>query len=55
VKTSPVGRVGPDVAVGSVVATTSGYAWDPWQTVAWHERQKAGLGPFTAAVHDAMR
>jgi hypothetical protein len=53
--TSPVGRVGLDVAVGSEVATTSGYAWDPWQTVTWHERQKAGIAALAAAVGDVSR
>ena len=55
VTTSPVGRVGLEVAVGREVASTSGYAWDLWQTVAWHERQKAGIGVFAAAVRDTMR
>ena len=55
VTTSPVGLVGLEVAVGREVATTSGYEWDPWQTVAWHERQKAGIGVFAAAVRDTMR
>ena len=55
VATLPVGRVGLDVAVGSEVATTSGYAWDPWQTVTWHERQKAGIAALAAAVGDVSR
>jgi len=53
--TSPVSRVGLEVAVGSELATTTGYAWDPWQTVAWHERQKAGIAAFAAAVADVCR
>jgi hypothetical protein len=53
--TSPVGRVGLEVAVGSELATTTGYAWDPWQTVAWHERQKAGIAAYAAAVADVSR
>jgi hypothetical protein len=53
--TSAVGRVGLEVAVGSEVATTAGYAWDPWQTVTWHERQKAGIAAFAAAVGDVSR
>jgi hypothetical protein len=53
--TSPVSRVGLEVAVGREVASTAGYSWDPWQTVAWHERPKAGLGIFEAAVRDTMR
>jgi hypothetical protein len=55
VATSPVGRVGLEVAVGSELATTTGYAWDPWQTVAWHERQKAGIAAYAAAVADVSR
>ena len=55
VTTSPVGRVGLDVAVGSEVATTSGFAWEPWQTVTWTERQKAGVGVFAVAVRDTSR
>ncbi len=53
--TSPVNRVGLTVAVGSELATTTGYAWDPWQTVAWHERPKAGIAAFAAAVVDVSR
>ena len=55
VTTAAVGRVGLEVAVGSEVATTSGYAWEPWQTVAWHERPKAGSAAFAAAVRDVSR
>ena len=53
--TSPVDRVGLQVAVGRELADTSGYAWEPWQTVDWHEREKAGIGVFSAAVRDTMR
>jgi len=53
--TSPVGRVGLQVAAGGEVAETAGYAWDPWQTVTWRERRKAGIGVFAAAVRDSMR
>ena len=55
VTTSPVDRVGLEVAVGREVSPTSGYSWDPWQTVAWHERQKAGVAEFAAAVRDVSR
>jgi hypothetical protein len=55
VTTAAVGRVGLEVAVGNEVATTSGYAWEPWQTVAWHERPKAGSAAFAAAVRDVSR
>ena len=53
--TSPVGRVGLEIAVGSELATTGGYAWEPWQTVTWRERQKAGIAAFAAAVGDVSR
>jgi hypothetical protein len=55
VSTAAVARVGIDVAVGREVATTNGYSWDPWQVVAWHERQKAGIGVLAAAVRETMR
>ena len=55
VTTAPVGRVDLDIAVGDEVSATRGYAWDPWQSVAWHERQKAGIGAFAAAVDDVTR
>src|SRR5207253_2925893 len=38
------GRVGIAViSEGSRLLTTSGYAWEPWQEVAWNERKKAGF------------
>ena len=49
--TSTVSRVGIVVAIGGRVSTTRGYAWDPWQTVAWRERLKAGAATFAAAAH----
>jgi hypothetical protein len=55
VTTSLASRVGLEVAVGREVSPTSGYSWDPWQTVAWHERQKAGVAEFAAAVRDVSR
>jgi hypothetical protein len=55
VSTAAVARVGIDVAVGREMATTNGYSWDPWQVVAWHERQKAGIGVLADAVRETMR
>jgi hypothetical protein len=31
------------VAEGGSPLTTSGYSWEPWQGVSWHERRKAGF------------
>jgi hypothetical protein len=43
-----VGRVGIAIAEGQQRLATSGYAWDPWQSVTWHERRKAGWSTFAA-------
>ena len=37
-------------AGGALLATT-GYAWDAWNRVEWHERRKAGF----ESVAEAMR
>ncbi len=50
--TETVTRVGVDIAVGSVLCHTNGYAWDPWQKVSWHERLKAGVQQYEQAVLD---
>jgi hypothetical protein len=31
------------VSEGAAPLSTSGYGWDPWQSVSWHERRKAGF------------
>jgi hypothetical protein len=36
-------RVGIAVATEGSLLQTSGYTWDPWQNVTWHERRKAGF------------
>ena len=43
-----VGRVGIALAEGQQRLATSGYAWDQWQSVQWHERRKAGWPIFAA-------
>jgi hypothetical protein len=48
-------RVGIDIAVGGKLAVTKGYGWDPWQKVGWHERPKAGVAAYAAAVRDVSR
>ena len=46
-----VDRVGITVVVGDQTFPTAGYAWEPWQSVEWHERQKAGIQAFSDALH----
>lgn len=43
VEVETVARVGISVVLNNEVHTTSGYIWEPWQSVNWHERPKAGL------------
>jgi hypothetical protein len=50
--TEVVTRVGIDIAIGSEVYRTSGYAWDPWQEVFWHERLKEGIDQYRQALFD---
>ena len=42
------------VAVGQSLEITNGYSWEPWQTVSWHERPKAGRDVYAAAVSDVQ-
>ena len=35
---------------GSALLTTSGYTWDAWQSVTWHERRKAGFGVLASTM-----
>jgi hypothetical protein len=45
-------RIGIAVATeGAAPLSTSGYGWDPWQSVTWHERRKAGFDELA----DTMR
>jgi hypothetical protein len=44
-------RVGIAVATESSLLQTSGYAWEPWQRITWHERRKAGFDDLA----DTMR
>jgi hypothetical protein len=53
--TETVARIGMDVAAGADIWTTSGYAWDPWQKVSWHERLKAGVDEYGLALTDVTR
>jgi hypothetical protein len=47
------GRVGIAVlSDGSKLLKTSGYAWDPWQSVSWHERKKAGFDELASTMRE---
>jgi hypothetical protein len=51
-ETIEAGRLGITVvSEGSAPLSTSGYAWEPWQAVTWHERRKAGFDELA----DTMR
>ena len=50
VSTRPVERVGLDVVVNNLAIPTNGYAWDPWQSVTWHERLKVGAEQYAEAM-----
>jgi hypothetical protein len=42
-KTLQADRLGIAVLSGGELLETAGYAWDPWQSVTWHERRKQGF------------
>jgi hypothetical protein len=47
------GRVGIAVlSDGSPLLATTGYAWDPWQSVTWHERKKAGFDNLASTMRE---
>lgn len=51
--TSKGGRVGIAVlSAGSPLLTTSGYAWEPWQSVEWNERKKAGFAGLASTMQE---
>ena len=50
ITTDTVERVGITIVVGNQVFETAGYAWEPWQTPAWHERLKDGADVLSEAV-----
>jgi hypothetical protein len=51
--TEPIERIGINI-VGpkGVVAKTSGYAWEAWNRVTWHERKKAGWPYLQKVMND---
>lgn len=50
VGTEMVERVGINVFWAGALYETNGYAWEAWQLPTWHERIKAGVDVFAAAV-----
>jgi hypothetical protein len=40
------------VSDGDPLLTTSGYAWEGWQSVTWHERRKAGFDELADTVRE---
>jgi len=53
-RTIHAGRTGIAVAVaGAPLLRTSGYAWEPWQHVEWHERRKQGFDDLARAMRGA--
>lgn len=47
------GRVGIAVlSDGSDLLTTRGYVWDPWQSVQWNERRKAGFDVLASTMRE---
>ncbi len=54
-KAAPIERVGVALAVsdGGVV-TTSGYPWDAWNVVKWHERKKVGWDLYQQLMYSYL-
>jgi hypothetical protein len=56
VRTLDAARIGIGVVVeGGSLLETAGYAWEPWQSVTWHERPKAGLDDFGETMRELSR
>jgi hypothetical protein len=51
VGTSHAGKIGIAVQTeDAALLQTKGYAWEAWQTIAWHERRKAGFDVLADAM-----
>ena len=48
----PIERLGISVAAGGRLLKTSGYTWDGWDAVIWHERKKAGWSILLAGFNE---
>ena len=52
VETTDFKRVGIGIYAGDSLLETSGFSWDPWDTVKWHERRKAGFATVAAVMRE---
>ncbi len=50
----PIARLGISVVAGDTRVRTSGYTWDAWDDIVWHERKKAGW-PILKAAYARMQ
>jgi len=48
--TEGVPRLGIGIVYQGTLLATNGYAWEPWQSVQWHEREKAGIDVLSNEV-----
>ena len=48
----PFEALGISVVVDDVLHRTSGYGWQPWTRIEWHERLKVGVEDVAAAMFD---
>jgi hypothetical protein len=51
-KTIRAERLGITVLAGDELLETSGYGWDPWQSVTWHERRKDGFDDLAGTMRE---
>lgn len=53
--TAPIERVGVSFAVpDSGITPTSGYVWDAWNIVSWHERKKVGWDLYQKLMYSYL-
>jgi hypothetical protein len=50
--TAAFDRIGITLSVDGAVHETSGYTWDPWPAVEWHERLRLGSDQLAATVRE---
>lgn len=54
IETAEVERVGIAVVSAGELHSTNGYAWEPWQSVEWHERVKAGTHVLSDTITEVV-
>ena len=47
--------IGIAVHAEDELPVTSGYEWEPWNAVDWHERHKAGFTMIADAMNEAWQ